>query len=118
MTNDPQVTKAIAAHSAWKARLRSIIVSGKSDVSVTTLCMDDQCEFGKWLKGPSLPAQLRASAQYGDVVRLHATFHQSAGRTASLALEGKKSEAEASMNIGGEFNKASSALINSLMAWH
>jgi Chemoreceptor zinc-binding domain len=117
MPNLDQVNQAIAAHSAWKARLRAIIASGKSDLPVQQICRDDQCDFGKWLKNPALPRQLKSSHHFREVVQLHAVFHESAGHTATLALAGKANEAEATMQLGGEFSKASSELINAMMVW-
>lgn len=117
MPNLEQVNHAIAAHAAWKARLRRIINSGKSELPVEQICRDDLCEFGQWLKGPALARQLTSSQHFQEVVRLHAGFHQTAAHTASLALAGKTGEADATMQLGGAFSKASSELINAMMVW-
>jgi len=110
-----QLTKAMAAHSAWKRRLEEAIQTGKSDITPERASVDDQCEFGKWLY--SLPRQLRESATWQKVRTLHADFHREAGRVLQLALTGRKTEAKAAMSHGGAFTLRSAELIRALQQW-
>jgi hypothetical protein len=115
MSAHTEITRAIAAHGMWKSRLNTAIQTGKSEYSVTTVEKDDQCDFGKWLKaaGPDL----KNSPHFGKCCELHKQFHQKAGAVLSLALAGRKSEAEKAVDMNGEFSRLSSSLVTELMAW-
>jgi methyl-accepting chemotaxis protein len=110
-----EIKKAVGAHGMWKARLRTAIDSGKSDIDVTKAGRDDQCEFGKWLYGPTL-AQSHDCGDYRDVKDLHAKFHAAAAKTLELALSGRKAEAE-KMVGSGEFATCSAQLTAAMMRW-
>lgn len=111
------ISKAIGAHGMWKTRLKMAIETGKVETPVPTIKMDNQCEFGKWLYGATIPDAAKNSTHYKTVVDLHAKFHQAAGRVAELATAGKKADAEKSMEMGGEFSTASSKLTSAMMEW-
>lgn len=112
-----EIDKAIGAHGMWKARLRTSIETGKTEVPVSTIIMDNQCEFGKWLHGTTITSVEKASADYKQVKDLHATFHKLAAKVAEMATTGKKIEAEIMMSQGGEYAKTTSALTTAMMAW-
>lgn len=112
-----EINAAIAAHSQWKVRLKGAIDTGKLDVPIGTIRVDDQCAFGKWLHGDTLPAEVKASPHYAKVRELHARFHQVAAAVAEAALAGRKAEAEASMGITGEYGRASAELTRAMMDW-
>lgn len=42
-----EIQKATGAHGAWKLRLRTATLTGKSDFTPQKVKCDDQCEFGK-----------------------------------------------------------------------
>lgn len=108
-----QIRAALGAHGMWKARLRSAIDSGQSDLSVAGTRVDDRCDFGKWLYGDGRKGF--ASPQDWETIRgLHADFHVQAARVLELALSGHRAEAEKAMGIGGSFSRASSALVTAL----
>jgi len=109
--------KAIAAHAGWKARLRTTVSAGKSDVPASTVKADNQCDFGKWLNGMDLSAAEKQTDTYREVKQLHATFHQQAGRVVELATSGRKAEAEKAIGIGGSYSQASSALTEAMIRW-
>ena len=85
MVNLEILEKAIAAHASWKARLRTAVSTGKFDVPVSTVKLDNQCEFGKWLYGPELSASDRQTKNYRTVKQLHAQFHLDAAKVVELA---------------------------------
>ena len=114
MSDTDHLTHAIAAHGAWKTRLREAIESGTSIFSVETVRTDDQCEFGRWLYG-SRPA---TNAQHWEKVRdLHARFHQQAAGVLEAALKGETAKAEALMEPGGPFLQTSADLTLAIVAW-
>ena len=110
-----QIEKAIAAHAAWKQRLEGAIETGKIDIPVATIKVDNECAFGKWLYGDGASAAAKYAARYGKVKDLHAQFHATAGQVAELAIAGKKSEASQVMNAG--YQVASTALSKEMTAW-
>ena len=73
---------------------------------------DNLCEFGRWLYGPSLDLATRSGIPYNVVRRLHAEFHDCAGRVLALALEGKATEAAALLE--GEYTARSDKLVVAL----
>ncbi len=108
-----QVQAAIAAHGMWKARLRQAIADGRSDFKVEVVTQDNQCDFGRWLYGPTC---LR-DGHHEAVRRHHAEFHRAAAHVLGLALRGHKPDAEAAMGLGSDYARVSAALTGELMRW-
>lgn len=109
--------KAIAAHAAWKARLRAAASSGKFDGMASVVKVDNQCDLGKWLYSASLSAADKQTEHYRMVKRLHAEFHQEAAKVVELAVSGQKEAAEKAIGMGGPYAKISSALTDALVKW-
>jgi methyl-accepting chemotaxis protein len=112
-----QIQTAIGAHGLWKTRLRIAIESGVSDFSVAVVRQDDQCAFGKWLRGDGLDAQIKRCPEYVRCVDLHRRFHLVTAGVLSQALEGRPTDAMKAMEIGSEFAQVSAALTLHLMEW-
>ena len=109
------IKKAIGSHGMWKTRLQEAIASGKSEFTVSGVSADNNCDFGKWLRGD---LSLRAgSAHYDKVRQLHAEFHKEVARILGLALAGKKAEALKAMESKTPYVKLSSDLTSEMMAW-
>lgn len=117
MASPKEIEKAIGAHGMWKTRLKTAIGTGKIDLPVATIRADNQCEFGKWLAGPTIPSALKGSPRYAEVRKLHTEFHQQAARVATLATEGKKQEAEQAVALTGPFSAASARLTAAMQGW-
>jgi hypothetical protein len=112
-----QIDKAIAAHSAWRGRLADIVRTGKTEVPVETIRVDDQCAFGKWLRSDALPPDLKRSHRYQSVNTLHAEFHRCAGHIAELACGGNAARAEHALGGDEAFRKVSTQLVGELQSW-
>ena len=117
MSLQEEIKKAIGAHGMWKSRLISAIKTGKSDFTPAKVCTDNQCDFGHWLYGATIAAADKASPSYETVRKLHGEFHKIAGNILSLALSGKKEEAEKLMETGSPFAKLSAELTQAMMTW-
>jgi chemoreceptor zinc-binding protein len=117
MLNLDAIQKAIAAHTGWKARLRTAVTSGTFEVAVATVRADNQCEFGKWLYGSELSDSDKAADHYQTVKQLHARFHQEAAAVVSLATSGQKDKAEAAIAMDGCYSKASRSLTEAMIRW-
>ena len=116
MSIQDEIKSAVTAHAAWKAGLHDAIESGNSGLSVNTIGLDDQCDFGKWLHGTSITQAIRDTQEYLAAKEAHAAFHCMAAKVAELALAGNKAEANKLMGMGGEFSKASIKLTQAMMA--
>ncbi len=104
--------KAVTAHSSWKVRLRTAIVSGQLDMPIATVKADNQCTFGKWLYGSELSGGEKQTAQYQSLRQLHSQFHEQASKVAQLAVAGQKEAAGKALS--SDFSAASSSLLNAL----
>jgi hypothetical protein len=134
------ITKAISGHKRWKERLATAIASGTggftpedvkkpnrwlaiaiavgtSDFDPEVIKLPDRCEFGKWLYGTSISADMKGSPYYQKVLDVHAQFHVEAAAILSLALQGDKSEAEKLMASGNKFDSLSTTLTELLEEW-
>jgi methyl-accepting chemotaxis protein len=112
MTNEElaHIDAAVTAHGQWLNRLRAAIHTGACEFKPAEVHADDRCAFGRWLHG-DFPAALRGTAVYEDIRRTHAQFHQQAAGILSLALAGRKAEAERLMGPQSEFLSLSGWLI-------
>jgi chemoreceptor zinc-binding protein len=117
MLNLDAIQKAIAAHTGWKARLRTAVSTGKFEVATATVEADNQCDFGKWLYGSELSATEKATDHFRSVKQLHAQFHREAATVVSLATSGQKDKAEAAIGLEGSYSKASRALTEAMVKW-
>ena len=109
------IQKGIAAHGAWKTRLRNAIASGKFDTPIATVRADNQCEFGKWLY--DLPAIDKQSQHFSTVKQLHARFHEEAANVVTVATSGQTVKAEQVMAPSGSYAKASAELTQAMVSW-
>ncbi len=112
-----QINKAIGAHSLWKDRLRAAIEAEHSKLTVDQVAKDDNCEFGKWLHGASIPEALRKTSDFEACRELHAEFHKAAAQVLRLAVSGNNAAALAALGSESRFANLSSALTLHMMQW-
>ena len=117
MVDPKEIDNGIAAHGAWKDRLKTAVDTGKLEIPVATISADNQCAFGKWLYGSTLSGVDKASPQYAEIKQLHADFHKVAGRIAQLATSGKKTEAQQMLDFGKDYTMISGKLALALQRW-
>ena len=91
------------------------IETGKSEWTPAIVNQDNQCEFGKWLYACS--PQERSSSHYNKIKALHADFHKAAADVLTMALNGKKAEAEANISATSKYRSISAALTKEMMSW-
>ena len=107
--------QAIAAHVHWMTLLRQAVLDAVSGIDVESIAAHNQCEFGKWLHGPGVSPDERLTDHYLEVRRLHAEFHELAGRIVELAAADQV--AEAYTLLYGEYITLSGRLILAMRAW-
>ncbi len=103
--NDEEVSglnfkTAIEAHRKWKVRLADYIDGRSSEnLSVDTLCRDDQCLLGKWIysSGGDLYGGVTLFTQMKSE---HAQFHRCAGEILGQAQSGNKVSAKELLETG------------------
>jgi len=110
------IMSAVAAHSMWKARLRTAVRAGSSDFRVDTVRRDDQCEFGRWLGQISDP-KITKSEDYKKCTELHRQFHLATAKVLALATSGQKAMAEKALGLESEFATTSARLTAAMMHW-
>ena len=115
MDNVTDIEQAIQTHTQWMSQLRQAVLDALSGIDVQTVRADSHCEFGKWLRGPGLSANDRLTDHYLEVRRLHAEFHDLAGKIVELAAAGRV--AEAYTLLYGEYITLSGRLILARRAW-
>lgn len=115
MDNVTDIEQAIQTHTQWMSQLRQAVLDALSGIDVQTVRADSHCEFGKWLRGPGLSANDRLTDHYLEVRRLHAEFHDLAGKIVELAAAGRV--AEAYTLLYGEYITLSGRLILAMRAW-
>ncbi len=109
---------AIKAHAQWKDRLRKAAETRTSDVSPEHACVDNRCQFGKWIyaDGALLPLQQKGT-EYEKVRQLHAQFHASAGEALRKALAGDREGYDRDTAPLGSFHRISTELTAALISW-
>ena len=117
MSLQEEITKAIGAHGMWKNRLHSAIETGKSEFTVDHVSHDNNCDFGRWLYGSSIPPTSKLKPDYDACRRLHADFHREAAGVLKLALSGQKDKALSAMDRNGKFAEVSANLTTAMMKW-
>lgn len=116
MDMNKQLSDALVAHRKWKDYLTQAIQTGLSDFQPAVIRRDNQCDFGKWLHH-EVPNEIRQTAVYQSVVKLHADFHLETARVLELGLSGRKAEAEKAIGLGSDWRKTSAELTSQLLSW-
>src|SRR5215831_5452220 len=111
-TLDDALTKAIAAHDEWRARLRLMISTGATGIDARAVRRDEDCDLGKWLH--SRQAKGRGAPHGTELGHLHARFHEAAARVVELVDERRRAEALAATGPNGEFTLAADDLRKAL----
>jgi methyl-accepting chemotaxis protein len=109
---------AIKAHAQWKDRLKGAVETRTSDIAPDQACLDNRCQFGKWIYGEGAAAPLpERGADYDRVRQLHAEFHRCAGDTLRKALAGDRTGYDRDTGPSGPFHIVSTELTRALLFW-
>ena len=111
-----EINNAITAHGKWKTKLRQIIDSGESDVTVEHVEKDNNCSFGKWLH-ERIEDKHKSDPYYSKIVQLHAEFHKLAAEVMHYGLMGDKDTANDKISINSQFTQKSAELTRELQNW-
>jgi len=109
---DFDLNKVIAAHDAWKAKLRKAIVA-QQELDAATIGRHDRCPLGQWLHGEA-KTKYGHLAAYRECAGAHAIFHLEAGKIALLVNQRRYAEAEFALNPATAYEAASARLATSI----
>ena len=115
MVTRDAIDAALGVHAKWKARLESAIATGKSDFLPAVVAKDDACDFGRWLH--TLRGEDINTAHYAKVRVFHAEFHTTAGKILSMAVSGRKADAQKALEPTGEYARISAKLVMAMNTW-
>ncbi len=104
---------AVQTHALWKTKLRTAI-SKREQMDLITLSRDDCCELGIWLHGEG-KTHFGRHPSHGDCVHKHLEFHAEVTKVARAVNSQQFTAADAMLNAGTPYAKASSALSVSFM---
>ncbi len=76
-------SKAKMKHNSWIAQLEQLLAGQELDVNRNTARDPSVCELGKWLYGDGQKYVHLESMQ--NLIKLHATFHETVGKTLDAA---------------------------------
>ncbi len=99
--------KAIAAHAAWKFKIKQLI-SGDAQIDAATARLHDQCDFGKWLASSGTRAEL--GADFEAINTAHKQFHNAAADVVETHNRGQRDKAAEKLSMTGAFSVAGANL--------
>ena len=111
-----QIDAAIRGHKHWKAELKNAIITRSLQSPIEEIGCDTCCDFGKWLFGPLMTPEDKASEEYLKVVSLHSDFHKAAQEIVILITSDSKPTPE-ELLVGCSFSEISWKLIEALNEW-
>ncbi len=100
---------AVAAHVAWKTRLRNAALRG-TVMDAEQISCDDCCPLGRWLHGDGRGRWGHRPA-FSELVDRHAEFHREAGAVARLVNAQQSAEALAKLGPGTAFSRSTQATL-------
>ena len=115
MVNKDEIDAALGVHAKWRARLETAIVAGRSEFIPAVVAKDDACDFGKWLR--TVGGEDAKTAHFVKVRSFHADFHSMAAKILTMAVTGRKAEAQKALDPGGDYARTSGKLAMALNVW-
>jgi hypothetical protein len=111
------VRAGIAAHVAWKKRLRAMIDGGRLEPGTdpATVARDDVCPFGKWIHEDA--AEESDQDRVAEAVRLHAAFHRGTAGVLRAVVAHDREEALRLMGADDGYGGAAARLTDLLLDW-
>ena len=101
--------QAIAAHSAWKTKLRQYISHHDGSLKLADIAVDNKCELGQWIHGEG--SRYSKLPEYATLKNEHARFHKAAADVVRKADSGQSVAEEVALGGKSDFSAASSAVV-------
>jgi Chemoreceptor zinc-binding domain len=106
--------QAIAAHSAWKTKLKAYLNNPDHSLKPAEIELDDKCALGQWIHGEG--RQFLSNASYSTLKMAHAKFHKAAAAVVRKADSGQSVTEEVTLGATSDFTSASSAVVSAIVA--
>lgn len=104
---------AITAHALWKMKLTNYIKKPDGSLKPSEIEPDNRCELGKWLHGEG--KKHSASAEYKQLVEIHAKFHKAAANIVRRADAGENVSEDVALGAKSEYAHISGEITKLLM---
>ena len=105
--------QAIAAHSAWKSKLKAYLNKPDGSLKAADIQSDQECLLGQWIHGEA--KQWIGNAAYTELKMQHAAFHAAAAELVRKADAGQSVNEELALGAGSDFDKTTSAVVSAIV---
>lgn len=105
---------AIRAHAEWKLKLSTYLAKPDGSLKAAEIARDSLCPLGAWLQGEAV--KLTTLPELATLRDAHRRFHLAAADVVRRADQGGKVTAEITLGAQSDFARASSAIVQALMA--
>lgn len=104
---------AIAAHSAWKTKLKTYLKNPDRSLKASDIEVDNKCVLGQWIYGEG--KKWNSTAGYSDLKTEHAEFHKAAAAVIRRADSGQSVSEEVAIGAASDFSTSSAAVVRSIV---
>src|SRR5579864_7349373 len=95
--------QAIAAHGAWKLKLRDYLSKPNGSLKVAEISLDNKCPLGQWIYSEG--SRYSKLPEYSTLKTEHAHFHKAAAEVVRKADSGQSVTEEMALGSSSEFAK-------------
>lgn len=103
---------AIAAHSAWKNKLRRYITHPDHSLNAATVSHADGCDLGKWMKNEG--SGYATNETFVELKKEHERFHKLASELVRRADAGQQVEADLALSSHSSYMECTTHVIHLL----
>jgi hypothetical protein len=101
--------ESIAAHSAWKTKLRTYLKKPDKSLVAAAIRKDDECALGKWIHGEG--RRYGADPDFRELQKEHAVFHGAAADLVDRAHSGEAVAEETVLGANSSFSQVSGRVV-------
>lgn len=105
--------EAIAAHSAWKTKLKTYLKNPDRSLKAADIEVDNKCVLGQWIYGEG--KKWSSTAGYSELKTEHAKFHKAAADIVRRADSGQSVCEEVTIGAASDFGTASAAVVRHIV---
>jgi hypothetical protein len=105
--------QAIAAHSAWKSKLKAYLNKPDGSLKPADIQSDQKCLLGQWIHGEA--KQWIANAAYTELKTQHAKFHVAAADLVRKADAGQSVSEELALGASSDFTRLTTAVVSAIV---
>ncbi len=105
--------QAIAAHSAWKAKLKAYLKNPDHSLKPADVQVDNKCILGQWIYGEG--KRWSSTPGYSELKAQHAKFHLAAAAVVRKADSGQPVAEEIALGAKSDFTTTTVAVVNAIV---